>query len=70
MRRLHAHASERSYTAVLGTCISVRGRDCAATGADSRKVDPRTKRRRNLGTFATRAAAEKHERAVQFFKRH
>jgi hypothetical protein len=36
----------------------------------SRKVDPRTGKRRNLGTFATRAAAEKHERAVQFFKRH
>ena len=35
----------------------------------SRKVDPRTGRRRNLGTFASRAAAEKHERAVQFFKR-
>jgi hypothetical protein len=35
----------------------------------SRKIDPRTKRHRNLGTFATRAAAEKHERAVQFFKR-
>jgi hypothetical protein len=35
----------------------------------SRKIDPRTGRRRNLGTFATRAAAEKHERAVQFFKR-
>jgi hypothetical protein len=36
----------------------------------SRKVDPRTGRRRNLGTFASRAAAEKHERAVQYFKRH
>jgi len=36
----------------------------------SRKVDPRTRRRRNLGTFRSRAAAEKHERAVQFFKRH
>ena len=36
----------------------------------SRKVDPKTKQRRNLGTFNTRAAAEKHERAVQFFKRH
>jgi hypothetical protein len=35
----------------------------------SRKVDPRTKRRKNLGTFSTRTAAEKHERAVQFFKR-
>ncbi|MBV8342758.1 MAG: hypothetical protein JO173_10310 [Gammaproteobacteria bacterium] len=36
----------------------------------SRKADPGTGRRRNLGTFKTRAAAEKHERAVQFFKRH
>jgi len=36
----------------------------------SRKQDPKTGKRRNLGTFKTRAAAEKHERAVQFFKRH
>ena len=35
----------------------------------SRKLDPRTGRRRNLGTFRSRAAAERHERAVQFFKR-
>ena len=35
----------------------------------SRKVNPKTGKRRNLGTFKTRAAAEKHERAVQFFKR-
>jgi hypothetical protein len=35
----------------------------------SRKKDQRTGKRRNLGTFDSRAAAEKHERAVQFFKR-
>ena len=35
----------------------------------SRKLNPKTGRRRNLGTFGTREAAEKHERAVQFFKR-
>jgi hypothetical protein len=35
----------------------------------SKKRDPKTGRRRNLGTFKTRAAAEKHERAVQFFKK-
>ncbi len=35
----------------------------------SRNKDPKTGRKRNLGTFSTRAAAEKHERAVQFFKR-
>jgi hypothetical protein len=31
--------------------------------------DPRTGRRRNLGTFSTLVAAKKHERAIQFFKR-
>jgi hypothetical protein len=35
----------------------------------SRKVDPKTGKRRNLGTFNTREEAERHERAVQFFKR-
>jgi hypothetical protein len=35
----------------------------------SRKKDATTRRRKNLGTFASRAAAEKHERAVQYFKR-
>ena len=34
------------------------------------KKNPKTGKRRNLGTFASRAAAERHERAVQFFKRH
>jgi hypothetical protein len=36
----------------------------------SRKIDPKTGRRRNLGTFATRAEADKREHAVQYFKRH
>lgn len=36
----------------------------------SRKKDPRTGKRRNLGTFGSRRAAEKHERAVQYFKHH
>ena len=35
----------------------------------SRKINPKTGKRRNLGTFPTRAKAEKHERAVQYFKR-
>jgi hypothetical protein len=35
----------------------------------SRKINPKSGRRYNLGTFATRAEAEKHERAVQYFKR-
>jgi hypothetical protein len=36
----------------------------------SRKVDPKTGKHKNLGTFSTREAAEKHEREVQYFKRH
>jgi hypothetical protein len=35
----------------------------------SRKKDPKTGKRKNLGTFQSLAAAKKHERAVQFFKR-
>lgn len=35
----------------------------------SRKKNPKTGKRRNLGTFRTRAAAIQHERAIQFFKR-
>ncbi|HTR43875.1 MAG TPA: hypothetical protein VMH87_19870 [Pseudomonadales bacterium] len=36
----------------------------------SRKRNPRTGERRNLGTFSTLDAAKRHERQVQFFKRH
>ena len=36
----------------------------------ARKRNRRTGQRRNLGTFPTREAAEKHEREVQYFKRH
>ena len=35
----------------------------------SRKKDPRTGKRRNLGTFKSRKAAEEHEKAIQYFKR-
>jgi len=36
----------------------------------SRKINPKTGKRRNLGTFKTLEAAQKHEREVQYFKRH
>ncbi|HZE95551.1 MAG TPA: hypothetical protein VE981_00845 [Planctomycetota bacterium] len=35
----------------------------------SRKKNPKTGRRRNLGTFSSLTAAKRHEKAVQFFKR-
>lgn len=36
----------------------------------SRKKDPKTDKRKNLGTFDTLEAAKKHEKEVQYFKRH
>jgi len=36
----------------------------------SRHVEPKTNKRKNLGTFATREKAEEHEKAIQYFKRH
>jgi hypothetical protein len=36
----------------------------------SRKKNPKTGKRRTLGTFKTESAAKKHEREVQYFKRH
>ena len=36
----------------------------------SRKIDPKSGKRRNLGTFDSREAALKHEREIQYFKRH
>jgi len=36
----------------------------------SRKKSPRTSKRRNLGTFSSKKAAQQHEREIQYFKRH
>jgi hypothetical protein len=63
-RRLIEHVHVR------GTRIMIRKLPSGKYRLYSRKLNPKTGRRRNLGTFASRAAAEKHERAVQYFKRH
>jgi hypothetical protein len=36
----------------------------------TRKKNPKTGKRRNLGTFGTKKAAVQHVREIQFFKRH
>ncbi len=36
----------------------------------SRKKNPKTGTRRNLGTFGSKKAARQHEREIQYFKRH
>lgn len=54
--------------AIVGNCM-IRKLPSGEYRLYSRKKDPRTGKRKNLGTFKTRAAAEKHERDVQYFKR-
>jgi len=53
----------------IGQQIMIRKLKSGKYRLYSRKKDPKTGKRRNLGTFNSRAAAEKHERAVQFFKK-
>jgi hypothetical protein len=67
-RRLEA-AAQNAWHIICSSSFMIRKLPSGQYRLYSRKVDPRTKRRKNLGTFETRAAAEKHERAVQFFKR-
>jgi hypothetical protein len=80
MGTLRTRASDRAYGYFAATQLARRGAVAhnqrvirklpnGQYRLYSRKTDPRTGRRRNLGTFETRSAAEKHERAVQFFKR-
>ena len=52
-----------------GATIMIRKLKSGKYRLYSRKVDAKTGKRKNLGTFNTRAQAEKHERQVQFFKR-
>ncbi len=65
----------RAYLSILPACLThydermIRKLASGKYRLYSRKRNPKTGKRRNLGTFSTRAAAERHERAVQFFKR-
>ena len=65
--RLRSLAGRLHFGAVEGAMI--RKLKTGQYRLYSRKKNPKTGRRRNLGTFGSRAAAERHERAVQFFKR-
>jgi hypothetical protein len=62
-----AHAL-RLRTAAAREATMIRKLKSGGYRLYSRKVNPKSGRRRNLGTFKTRA--EKHERVVQYFKRH
>jgi hypothetical protein len=73
---LRAHG-DSGVTALLLRCLSaysfrevsmIRKLKSGEYRLYSRKKNPKTGKRRNLGTFKSRSAAEKHERAVQYFK--
>ena len=55
---------------IVGVMTMIRKLKSGKYRLYSRKKDPKTGKRRNLGTFDSKAAAEKHERQVQYFKRH
>jgi hypothetical protein len=63
-----AHISQPRQRRFSGEIEMIRKLKSGEYRLYSRKKDPRTGKRRNLGTFKTRAAAERHERAVQYFK--
>jgi hypothetical protein len=68
-QQLHTPTDTGSRRAAGGLESMIRKLKSGQYRLYSRKVDAKTRKRRNLGTFDTRAAAQKHERAVQFFKR-
>jgi hypothetical protein len=53
-----------------GGCKMIRKLKSGEFRIYSRHQDPKTGRRKNLGTFATREKAQEHEKAIQYFKRH
>jgi len=61
-------ANRRSENGILFFCM-IRKLQSGEYRLYSRKKDAKSRKRKNLGTFSSRAAAQKHERAVQYFKR-
>jgi hypothetical protein len=62
------HAARQGRRKMMKGPIMIRKLKSGQYRLYSRKANPRTGKRRNLGTFATREEALQHERAVQFFK--
>jgi hypothetical protein len=64
-----AGSAALNWLFAFGENVMIRKLKMGEYRLNSRKKNPNTGKRRNLGTFASRQAAEKHERDVQFFKR-
>jgi hypothetical protein len=61
--------SMAEFHAMLRSVAMIRKLKSGKYRLYSEKKDPKTGKRKNLGTFETREAAQKHERQVEFFKR-
>ena len=59
----------RFYKAWIWSISMIRKLKSGKYRLYSKKKDPKTGKRKNLGTFNTREEAEKHEKQVQYFKR-
>jgi hypothetical protein len=68
-KRLPCNSTRSSFYLRILDGVMIRKLKSGKYRLYSRKKDPKTGKRRNLGTFNTKAAAKKHERAVQYFKR-
>jgi hypothetical protein len=62
------HSASATGHQSMSRCPTIRKLKSGQYRLYSRHKDPKTGRRRNLGTFGTKKAAEAHERAVQYFK--
>ena len=63
-RRIFGQVANKNFTTMIRKLKSGQYR------IYSRKVDPKTHKRKNLGTFDSMEAAKKHEREIQYFKHH
>jgi len=70
MNRSHAAGAVRWFASRFANPTMIRRLKSGEYRLYSRKKDPKTGKRRNLGTFSSKEAAEKHEKEVQYFKRH
>jgi hypothetical protein len=61
-------ATPQASHVLVKRCAMIRKLKSGKYRLYSSKKDPQTGKRKNLGTFETREAAQKHERAVQYFK--
>lgn len=70
MKGISRQLSEQQLLVVRLKRVMIRKLQTGDYRLYSLKKNPKTGKRRNLGTFSSLEKAKAHERAVQYFKRH